>query len=117
LAISNLLRGILAEFGIVMARSDTTLRRVLADLDVYTELPAECKELLRAANAHWEQVRRAHDACEARITAHARGDARCVRVRAPTGIGPLTADAMVATVGMPGSVPSVAEAMPICAPC
>lgn len=99
LAISNRLRGILAEFGIVMARSDTALRRVLADLDAYPELPTECKELLRSVNAHWEQVRRARDACEARITAHARGDARCTRVRGPTGIGPLTADAMVATVG------------------
>lgn len=35
LAIGNRLRGLLAEFGVVMAKSDVALRRVLADLDAY----------------------------------------------------------------------------------
>jgi hypothetical protein len=33
LAIGNRLRGLLAEFGIVMANSDVALHRVLGDLD------------------------------------------------------------------------------------
>jgi transposase len=37
--------------------------------------------------------------CHARIEVHARQDARCVKLRALIGIGPLTADAMVASVG------------------
>ncbi|EQD55302.1 transposase IS116/IS110/IS902 family protein, partial [mine drainage metagenome] len=40
LAIGNRLRGLLAEFGIVVAKSDVALRRVLADID-QAELPAE----------------------------------------------------------------------------
>lgn len=68
LAINNRLRGILAGFGIVMARSDTALRRALADLEAYPTLPTECKELLRSANTHWEQAHKARDACETRIT-------------------------------------------------
>lgn len=98
-AIGNRLRGLLAEFGIVVAKGEGALRRTLADLDAYPELPAEFKELLRALAEHWERVTTALTACERRIEAHAQLDARCERLRAPVGIGPLTADAMVASVG------------------
>ncbi len=37
--------------------------------------------------------------CDRRIEAHARLDERCIRVRSIIGIGPLTADALVATFG------------------
>ena len=99
LAISNRLRGLLAEFGIVMAKSDKALRRVLADLEEHTALPAEFRELVRGLATHWEQVRTAFDACDARIQAHARDDERCVRLRGIVGIGAITADAMVASLG------------------
>ncbi len=99
LAIGNRLRGLLAEFGIVMAKSDKALREVLADLEAHTALPAEFKELIRSVDAHWTQVRTAFDACDARIEAHARDDQRCVRLRAIVGVGALTADAMIATLG------------------
>jgi len=39
------------------------------------------------------------DACDARIEAHVREDERCVRLRAVIGVGAITADAAVATVG------------------
>jgi transposase len=99
LALSNRLRGLLAEFGVVVAKGDKALRRELADLDAHPELPGECRELLRSLAAHWAALRMAFDACDARIEAHARQDARCERVRGLTGIGPMTADALVATVG------------------
>lgn len=98
-AIANRLRGLLAEFGVVVAKGERALRCTLADLDAYPELPAELKELLRALAGHWAQVVAALVACERRIEAHARQGARCVRVREPVGIGALTADAMVASVG------------------
>lgn len=97
--LGNRLRGILAEFGIVLPKRDAILRRALADLDAYPELPAECRELLRAMAAHWAAVRTAFTACDARIQLHAQQDPRCVRIRAPTGVGPLTADALVASIG------------------
>ncbi|KQZ77880.1 transposase [Rhodanobacter sp. Root561] len=81
LAIGNRLRGLLAEFGIVMGKSDKALRRVLADLDAHPALPAEFKELIRS------------------IDAHARDDERCVRLRAIVGVGALTADALIASLG------------------
>jgi len=99
LAIGNRLRGLLAEFGVIVAQSDLALRRLLADLDAPIGLPAQFKELLRDLADHWKQLRRRLDACDAHIEAHARDDERCVRLRAIVGIGPITADAAVATVG------------------
>ena len=99
LAIGNRLRGLLAEFGIVVAKSDLALRQLLADSDALSTLPNGLHALLRDLGAHWAQVRKAIDACDARIDAHARGDERCMRLRAIIGIGPITADAVIATLG------------------
>ena len=99
LAIGNRIRGLLAEFGVIVAQSDVALRRLLGDLDAQGGLPAELKELLRDLAEHWKQLRMRFDACDARIETHAREDERCMRLRAIVGIGPITADAAVATVG------------------
>ena len=98
-AIGNRLRGLLAEFGVVVAKSDVALRRILAALDQQATLPGEFKALLRDLSAHWTQLHAAIEACGARIDAHARQDARCVRIGAIIGVGPITVDAMVASVG------------------
>jgi transposase len=97
-ALDNRLRGLLAEFGLVVATGERALRRLLADLDTQA-LPAELRELIHEVSAHWAQVRERVAACDARIAAHAREDARCVRLRAIVGVGPITADAIVASVG------------------
>ena len=99
LAIGNRLRGLLAEFGVIVAQSDGALRRLLAGLDAQKGLPDELKELLRDLAEHWKQLRLHLDACDARIEAHARADERCVRLRMIGGIGALAAGAAVATVG------------------
>ncbi|SFN72046.1 IS110 family transposase [Dokdonella immobilis] len=98
LAISNRLRGLLAEFGLVIAPSDAALRRWLADLDAVS-LPVELIELVRDLAEHWQAVQQRVAHCDRRIEAHAQSDERCVRVRSLVGIGPLTADAVVATIG------------------
>ncbi len=102
LAVGNRIRGLLAEFGVVVAKSDGALRRLLADLEAQSGLPAPFKALLRDLASHWAKLREAIDACDARIDAHARQDEQCVRLRAITGIGPITADAAVATIGNAG---------------
>lgn len=98
LALGNRIRGLLAEFGIAVAQSDVALRRVLADLDVHAELPDEVRGLLQGLRAHWARLHEAVDACDARIADHVRDDLRCRRLREVIGIGPITADAAVATV-------------------
>lgn len=98
LAIGNRIRGLLAEFGVVITPSDAALRRWLADLG-NVSLPSELIELIRDLAAHWEAVVKRVITCDRRIESHARADERCVRVRSIIGIGPLTADALVATIG------------------
>ncbi|PWZ83025.1 IS110 family transposase, partial [Staphylococcus pseudintermedius] len=59
LAVSNRIRGLLAEFGVIVAKSDLALRRLLGDLDAQVGVPAELKELLRDLTAHWASLRTA----------------------------------------------------------
>ena len=98
LAASNRLRGILAEFGIVVARSDAALRRLLARLDELA-IPASTREALDQLQRHWSALREHETTCSRRILAQSHDDERCTRLRRIIGIGPLTADALVATIG------------------
>ena len=97
--ISNRLRGLLAEFGVVMARSDLALRRALADDAIRRQLPPMLQGLLDDLQQHWQQVRERISACDAGIAAHAKADVRSQRAQQLIGVGPLTADAVVATIG------------------
>lgn len=98
LAVSNRIRGLLAEFGVIVAQSDAALRQRLADLNPHA-LPVSVLELLGDLNAHWQQVHERMAIYDRRIEAHAKADTRCMRLRSIIGVGPLTADALVATVG------------------
>jgi len=99
LATSNRLRGLLAEFGVVMARNEPALLRVLGDDTIRAGLPSTLVDLLDQHAAHWRQLRERLAACDRHIAAQAQADQRCVRVQQLTGVGALTADAMVASVG------------------
>lgn len=99
LVISNRLRGLLAEFGVVVPKSDHALRCALMADELRSGLPASLLEVLDDLNRHWQQLRERIALCTTRITAHAKADERCVRAQKIIGVGPLTADAAVATVG------------------
>ncbi|MGH8463277.1 MAG: IS110 family transposase [Pseudomonas sp.] len=99
LATSNRIRGVLAEFGVVVARNDQALLRVLGDTAIRPGLPSTLLELLDQQAAHWRQLRERLAECDRHIADQARADPRCVRVQQLTGVGALTADAMVASVG------------------
>src|SRR5690606_11849105 len=58
LAISNRLRGLLAEFGVVVARSDHALRRALSDEAVREQLPKMLHDLLDELQQHRSEERR-----------------------------------------------------------
>ena len=98
LAAMNRIRGLLAEFGIAINKSGVALRRALAQLDAYT-LPATLVELIRLQQRHWEAIEQGLAACDAHIKVQVDQDERCIRIRALTGVGPITADAVVATLG------------------
>jgi transposase len=99
LAAGNRMRGLLAEFGVVIARSDAALRRALGDDRVRNTLPAHLLPLLDDLRLHWLQLQERVTACGVHITRQAHDDERCQRLQQMTGVGPLTADALVATVG------------------
>lgn len=99
LATGNRLRGLLSEFGIVIARSDVALRRALGDDRVRPALPQSLLPLVDDLQAHWKQVHERIVEYDTLIAGHARNDERCRRLQQVTGVGPLTADALVATVG------------------
>ena len=99
LAISNRIRGLMAEFGVVVARSDHALLRALGDEAVRRQLPTMLHALLDDLQQHWQQVRERVAACDTTIAAHAKADVRSRRAQQLIGVGPLTADAVVATIG------------------
>jgi transposase len=98
LAIGNRMRGLLAEFGVVVAKSDKALRTLLADLSAHA-LPEPLVEMLDDLNAHWKMVCDRVAAYAQRIEQNAETDVRCKRARAIPGVGVLTTDALVAMVG------------------
>ena len=99
LAVMNRLRGLLAEFGIVIAQSAIALRRALPQVLERKDLPGTLIEVIEDLRGHWQQIQARMHACDQRIEAHAQADERCRRIRGPAGIGVLTADAVVASVG------------------
>ena len=98
LTTSNRLRGLLAEFGVAVAQSDAALRRTLADLDALA-LPCSLVKLLRDADSQWMQLQARIIEADRQIQMHAKADEACTRLRAIIGVGPITADAVVATIG------------------
>ena len=98
LAIGNRIRGLLAEFGIALARSEIALRRALASLPDL-DLPGDVRGAIAELQQHLLDVRRREAQCSQQIRQRAQADARCRRIMRLVGVGPLTADALVATIG------------------
>lgn len=100
-ALINRIRGLFAEFGIVIAQSPDALRRVLADLieDASNELPGVARMALQRAHLHWIDIELQMAWCDERIANHVRADARATQAAQLLGVGPVTASALVATVG------------------
>jgi transposase len=99
LKVMNRIRGLLAEFGIVVTKSQIALRRALPKILENEDLPREFVELLQDLREHWQQIQARRHQCDRRIEIHAQADERCCRIRAQTGIGAISSDAVVASVG------------------
>ena len=99
LAISNRIRGLLAEFGVVLPQSHAVLQRWLNDADARAAVPTGLLEALDVLHAQWRETSARMQTCQQRIAEHAQQDARSRRIQQMQGIGCVTADAVVATVG------------------
>jgi transposase len=97
----NALRAHLAEFGIVApqgAGKVAELTAVLADLED-TRVPALARSALQGLVDQLHDTERRVGELDARLAEQAREDKVCQRLMTIPGIGPITATALVATVG------------------
>jgi len=97
----NRIRGLLAEFGEVLAQSPEALRRALPEVleDAGNELPGLARMALQRAQLQWAELDCHIAWCDERIKAHVRNDEQAKAATRLCGIGPVTASALVATVG------------------
>jgi transposase len=100
-ALINRIRGLLAEFGLVFPQSPDALRKVLAEVieDATNELPGVARLALQRAHLHWIDIELQMHWCDERIACHVRTDDRAKAAATLQGIGPITASALVASVG------------------
>lgn len=100
-ALINRIRGLLAEFGLVFPQSPDALRKVLAEVveDATNELPGVARLALQRAHLHWIDIELQMHWCDERIACHVRTDDRAKAAASLQGIGPITASALVASVG------------------
>lgn len=100
-ALINTIRGLAAEFGVVFPQSPEALQLRLHDAleDASNELPALVRIALQRAHQHWLGIEVQMAWCDEQIQLHARRDAQVKAISRIPGIGPITASAMVSTVG------------------
>jgi len=97
----NRIRGLLAEFGLVFAQSIDALRAALSAVleDASNDLAGLARLAIERAQSHWAELD-AHIAwCDERIAAHVKQDKNVSAATQLMGVGPVTASAVVATVG------------------
>ena len=97
----NRVRGLLAEFGLVFAQSPRELQAVLSEVleDATNELGTLARLTLQRAQVQWHELDTHLAWCDERIAAHGQTNAAVKAAATLLGIGPVTASAVVATVG------------------
>jgi transposase len=98
---ANQLRGLLAEHGIVIPQGiDHIVKRLPGILeDGENELPGVFRELLQRLGEHLKELDRHVDALDAQIQLWHRENAASRKLAEIPGIGPITASALVASIG------------------
>jgi transposase len=98
---ANQIRGLLSEFGIVVPKGIGCLERqmpgILADAD--NGLPSMSREFFSGLFSHFRELGRQVGELELKIRAWHRGNLSSQRLEAIPGIGPITATALVASIG------------------
>ena len=100
-ALANRIRGLLAEFGLIIPQGIHHLARRMPEIleDADNELSDPMRALLARLLEHLQELNRQAQELEAQIIAWHRNNELSRKLEAVPGIGPLTASALVATVG------------------
>lgn len=97
-ALINRARGLLAEFGVIYPRSSSALRKGLAEALHDERLPQPVRELVAWAREDLARLDERLALCDRAIGLACRGDERARRLQQLMGVGPTSADAVIATV-------------------
>lgn len=96
--LANAVRGLAAEFGLVVPLGFGKLAELVAQVEAEASVPEAARQALRALHAQLGAVREAAAALEAPIIEHARRDETARRLATIPGVGPITASLIAATV-------------------
>jgi transposase len=97
-ALLNRVRGLLAEFGIVIGRSSDRLLTALPELTEDSRLPDAMRAMLLEAREQFAALHARLARCDVQIAAHAKHSPVAQRAGELLGVGPVTASALAATV-------------------
>jgi transposase len=98
---ANQIRGLMAEFGLIIPKGIGHIARRLPELieDGANELPGSFRQLMQRLMDHLKELDRQVDELEDQIRAWHRSSELSCKLEKIPGIGPITASALVATVG------------------
>ncbi|MGA8147855.1 MAG: IS110 family transposase, partial [Gallionellaceae bacterium] len=98
---ANQIRGLLSEFGIVIPQGISSITKRMPDIleDAENSLPGTMRKLLERLNDHLKELGRQVEELELQIKAWHKESEASRKLEAIPGIGPITASAIVATVG------------------
>jgi transposase len=101
-ALANRVRGLLAEFGLVVPQGLARLRRALPQLlEAHEGLPPLLREELNLQRQHLHELDAQVQRLSERIEQHIRSDERSCALMRRRGVGPLIASAFAAEIGDP----------------
>lgn len=100
-ALANQIRGLLAEFGVIVPKGIKQLNARLSQLLLSTDsmVPIDLRETFKTMLDELAALTKRSKAFDKQIETHLQANDDCVRVRRIEGVGPLTATAVVATAG------------------
>ena len=98
---ANQIRGLLAEYGILIPQGIRHISKRLPEMleDGENNLPGVFRQLLQRLGEHLNELARQVDELEAQIQVWHRENAASQKLAQIPGIGPITASALVATIG------------------
>ncbi|MFL5338210.1 MAG: IS110 family transposase [Geminicoccaceae bacterium] len=97
--LANAMRGLAAEFGLVVAQGMHRLDELKAQVQAEASIPTTAKQAFVELHGHSQAAATRIAELEAEIVSHARQDATAHRLATIPGIGPITASLIAATVG------------------
>jgi len=102
IAQANQIRGLLAEYGIVISKGFSHLEKLPEILERYEhQLTAVSKEIFLHLHEQFQVYKKQVEDYDKKIKQQANDDPRCQAIQNIEGVGPITASAIVATIGDP----------------